>query len=522
MSDVTVMPDEPTGDEFGNDEFGSDELFPEQDELVSSRRRPVTVRSVAVVGGRAAVGLIGIGIAALTIAASTLLPLPSIESVAPSTLITPVPTAQQLVCPGGILRLASDSGQDATAASGLGSATVRSGSSSGSVDSLSAAVSDAGTGATSSAPTIISTPPDAADPTQRILLSGAQSQQVDSGDYVGLAAADCGVAVGDSWLAGGATTVGRTTLITLTNPTEVAATVNLQLSGESGPITAPGTSGIIVPASGQRVLSLAGFAPGLVSPVVRVTSTGGRVHATLQQSILRGLEPGGVDIVGASAAPSTTTVIPGVVVTDQDAVQIRGGSSSASDVRDDFPMVIRMFAPGSDPVPVTVSIIPENGTTAGVTFSYDLDGGRVADIPIEERAPGTYTVVVESAAPAIASVRASSVDAAATDFAWFTSAQQLRTQVQFTAALGRSPVLHLYNPTAREATVAVTPLGAEPTSIVVPAGASVTLPVQGGESYDLSGFDVLSAAVSVSGGGMLAGYTVHPPGVGSSPITVYP
>jgi hypothetical protein len=28
--------------------------------------------------------------------------------------------------------------------------------------------------------------------------------------------------------------------------------------------------------------------------------------------------------------------------------------------------------------------------------------------------------------------------------------------------------------------------------------------------------------VRLSGGGMLARYTVHPPGVGSSPITVYP
>ena len=51
-----------------------------------------------------------------------------------------------------------------------------------------------------------------------------QSQQVDSGDYVGLAAADCEIAVGDSWLAGGATTTGRTTLLTLTNPTACAVT----------------------------------------------------------------------------------------------------------------------------------------------------------------------------------------------------------------------------------------------------------------------------------------------------------
>ena len=298
--------------------------------------------------------------------------------------------------------------------------------------------------------------------------------------------------------------------------------MNLQLFGEQGAIAAPGTSGIIVPAGGQRVLSLAGFAPGLVSPVVQVTSAGGQVHATLQQSILRGLVPGGVDIVESSAPPSTVSVIPGVVVTDQDAVQVFSSGSSASEVLDDFPLVLRLFAPADGIVPVTVRVIPESGTGSGDSFSYDLDGGRVTDIPFHELEPGSCTVIVESTVPAIASVRASSVVGESTDFAWFTSAQKLSSLAQFTAADGPAPVLHLYNPLAVEATVAVTRLGEEATTIVVPAGASAVLPVQGGASYGLSGFDALFAAVSNSGGGMLARYTVHPPGVGSSPITVYP
>ena len=52
--------------------------------------------------------------------------------------------------------------------------------------------------------------------------------------------------------------------VTLTG--NLAATVDLQLYGPSGLIAAPGTSGIIVAPQGQRVLSLAGFAPGVASP----------------------------------------------------------------------------------------------------------------------------------------------------------------------------------------------------------------------------------------------------------------
>ena len=511
------MPEEPSGEEFVKSE-----VFPEQDDLQSSTRRPVTARGLAIVGGRAAVGLAGIGVAALTIVASVFLQLPVVQLTAPSTLITPVPTAQQLVCPGGILRLASDSGQDATAASGLGSATVRSGSSSGSVDSVDAAASDAGTGGTPAAPTIISTPPDATDPSQRILLSGAQSEQVDSGDYVGLAAADCGIASGDSWLVGGATTTGRTTLLTLTNPTEVSATVNLELFGENGAIAAPGTSGIIVPASGQRVLSLAGFAPGLVSPVVHVMSTGGQVHATMQQSVLRGLDPGGIDIVESSASPSTMSVIPGVVVGDETAIAAVRSSTSASEVLDDFATVLRLFAPREEPVPVTVRVVPESGSGAGASFSYDLDGGLVTDVPIQELEPGTYTVIVDSPIPSIASVRASSAAGPATDFAWFTPAQELGTLAQFTAAVGPNPVLHVYNPTIAESTVSLTPLDGPAVSVAVAAGGSVAVALVAGTSYSLGEFDSLHAAVSLTGNGMLARYSVHPPGVGSSPFTVFP
>ena len=517
MSENIGAQEEPSGEQFSRDE-----PFPEQEELETSRRRPFTLRGVAAAGGRAAVGLVGIGVAAVTIAASMVLPLPTVQVSAPDTVITPVPTAQQLVCPGAILRLASDSGQDATSASGIGRAEVRTGSSSGSVDSVPAAVSDAGTGASEAAPTIISTPPDAADPTQRILLSGAQSQQVDSGDSVGLAAADCGIAFGDSWLVGGATTVGRTTLLTLTNPTEVAATVDLQLFGETGAISAPGTRGIIVPASGQRVLSLAGFQPGLVSPVVHVTSTGGQVHATLQQSVLRGLAPGGIDIIESTSAPATVTVIPGVVVTDPEAVEVMRSSSTASEVLDDFATVLRLFAPGEGTANVTVSVIPEDGAASGTSFDYQLEGGLVTDVPFQELAAGTYTVTIESPTAALASVRVTSAAAGATDFAWFTAAQPLNSVAQFTASTGPAPTLHLYNPTAVAAALVLTPLGGTDVSVAVPARGSATVPVTPGTSYGLSGFDQLYGAVSLSGGGMLARYTVHPPGVGSSPITVYP
>ncbi|MCY7411684.1 MAG: DUF5719 family protein, partial [Salinibacterium sp.] len=294
-------------------------------------KTPVTLRGAAVIGGRVLAGAIAVASSVAVVAVASVIALPSISAQPASELVTPVPTAQRLVCPGSALRLADDTGQGATTASALGVPELDFASNTGQVDATSLSESDASTGGTGSAPTVISTLPSVNDPAAQVLVSGAQSESVDAGDYVGLLTSGCALASGDSWLVGGSTAVGRTTLLTLSNPSEVPATVMIEMFGERGAIVAPGTSGIVVAPQGQRVLSLAGFRPGVQSPVVHVTSTGGQVVANLQQSIVRGLEPSGMDIVGAVAQPSLSIVIPGLVLTDLAAVQdlAAGGESFA-------------------------------------------------------------------------------------------------------------------------------------------------------------------------------------------------
>lgn len=501
------------------------DLFPEQDDEQVATRAPLTARRVALVGVRLVAGAVGLGVAAATVAASVLLSLPTVSSTPPSALVTPVPTAQQLVCPGAVLRLADDTGQGATTSSALGAPTTSASSSSGSVARSPLEQSDASTGGTAEAPLTISTPPNPADPAEVILLSGAQSQQVAEGDFLGLAAADCSAVSADSWLVGGATTVGRTTLLTLSNPTEVAATVELELFGEDGAITAPGTSGIVVPASGQRVLSLAGFAPDVVSPVVHVTSTGGQVTAELQQSIVRGLEPGGVDIVGATVAPALEVVIPGLRVDDLASVQtLLGGGTGFSDLE----TVLRLYAPGEGTVSAIINVIPEDGVGTGASIPYDFDAGRVVEVPIGDLDSGNYTVTINADVPTLAAVRVSNAASpvgadtpAPTDFAWLTAAVPLVTTAQVTVATGPAPLLHIANPTTAAASLSLTPQGGEATVVELPAGTSTSVPVVAGETYTIAGFDNLYAAVSLAGDGMIARYSARPSGVGSDPIRVY-
>lgn len=496
-----------------------DTLFPEQDDDYVRPRKPVTARRVAVVGARVVTGVVGIAVAAATIAAAALVPLPGIQSTPPSTVVVPVPTAQQLVCPGSLLRLADETGAGATTASAIGRPEVDYASSTGTVDATPLGISDASTGATSAAPLVVSTPPDQADPAQQLLLSGAQAQSVNEDEFVGLAAAECGVANGDTWLAGGATTVGRTTLLTLSNPTEVPATVDLRLYGERGAITAPGTSGIIVPASGQRVLSLAGFQPDVASPVVHVSSTGGQIVAELQESVIRGLDAGGIDIVGPTTAPALVNLIPGLVLQNSTAVQaLLGRGADYADLR----AVLRLYAPGTGTVATTISVIPEDGTADGASFAYELEAGRVVDVPFSELADGNYTVKIVSPVPVVAAARVSTaVDAGPNDMAWLAAAAPLVHEAQFTVAAGPAPVLHLANAGAADAAVLLTARDGTSSTIPVAAGSSALVAVAPGETYTVTGFDTLFAAVSFTGSGTIARYGVHPPGAGSTPITVY-
>jgi hypothetical protein len=477
-------------------------------------------------------GILVLAVVGLVIAAASILPLPSIltsraVNSSPSTLVSPIPTAQQLVCPGGLLRLASASGQGATKASSLGIAATQSGTSSGSASRTAFTGSDAGTGGSAAAPQLLSTPPAAAGSATPSMIAGAQSQSIATDEFAGLASSACSAPSGSVWLSGGATSVGRTTLLMIANPSDVQATVSIHIFGENGAVTAPGTDGIIVEPHGQSVLSLAGFAPGLVSPVVHVQSTGGQIVATLEQSTVRGLAPGGVDFVGGTPSLERTTVIPGVVVTDTSALQSQLGESGFEDLQS----TLRVYLPSGKAVDASVSIVSESGKLTGNASTASLTPGKVTDLPLDSVPDGSYTVIVRAPVPVLASVRVSTSGSAAvadrTDFAWLTPAPILTKPALVSVATGMTAAIHFDNPTKKSETVTLTPVGAVNTgpsgdlTVTVPAGSAATAPVVAATTYRLGGYTGLYASVSGVTDGGITGYVVSPAEQGSTPIRIY-
>jgi hypothetical protein len=489
---------------------------PDTDELATPPESPRSGAGSALrLGGRLFAGLVvGVGAVAVVVA-SAALPVPTTRLEPQAVTVTPVPTSQQLACAGSVLRLGSATGENATSTSPLGTPATTKAATEGDADVTVLETPDGGESG-SGAPIIVS---GAAGASAR--LAGAQSQYVNVGDFRGFAASVCSRPSSDSWLVGGSTSTGRTTLLTLSNPGTLASTVTIELWGEQGAIEAPGTSGIVVPAGSQRVLSLAGFAPDRSALAVHVTSRGGPVGANLQQSIVRGIDPGGVDVVGTVAAPAPTTVIPGVVVSGSAAAAQSLGRSGYSDLS----TVVRAFAPGGEATTATVSIVPESDGLAGASFEMDLPANTVVDVPVELD-DGSYSITITSEVPVVAAARASAVTeealGGASDLAWFSAAPALVGTAFVAVAAGPSPTLHVANEGSSAATVSVKLRGGGTVSLAVAAGGAASIAVAAGSTYTVSDADGMFASVGYATPGQIAGYVIDNSTTAESPVVVYP
>lgn len=506
--------------------------------------RPQNTRRGLLIGARVLSGVVAAGVAVVVIGAVAFVPLPTLDPGARGVTVDPAAADQLRVCSGAAMRLGDESGADADSAFAIGTPSLGGRALGGDLER---------TRLTSADPAAV---PSAAPESLRVgpstdaLLAGAQSQDVEVSDFDGLTAAGCSEPSGSTWLVGGAMSIGRTTVLLLTNPTDVPSRVNLEIFGEDGAVSAPGMTGIDVPAGGQRVLSLAGFAPGVESPVVHVTARGGRVVADLQHSIVRGLDAVGVETVGAGADPALSLVIPGVRILDS------VGTNRATALTDwqDVVAALRVGNPGDAPAVVGVRVVPATDAAEGVvgaTFQLEVDAGTVAEIALgaggdaegegaegdasQGLQDGVYTVFVDSDVPVVAGVRASTAvdsgtdptpdaepEAPASDLAWFSAAPALDDSALVVVPDGPSPLLSLVNPTTADVEIALAAQdGGESPTVTVPAGTAVSLAVEPG-AYLLSGVEGLSVGVSFADAGALAAFILSPSRPVAGSLVVHP
>jgi len=138
------------------------------------------------------------------------------------------------------------------------------------------------------------------------MASGFEAEVADS---TGLASISCAAPASSLWFIGPGQQDGVHQIqLDLMNVDSLAATVDITLITEAGPAQSSGFTGITVPPHQLVVESLSSFAAGSSVVALNVRTSAGRVAADVSESPAHG----GGSWLPASAAPSTSLVIPGV------------------------------------------------------------------------------------------------------------------------------------------------------------------------------------------------------------------
>ncbi len=254
-------------------------------------------------------------------------------------------------------------------------------------------------------------------------LAAVQSTLARSGDLRALTATTCTVPASDSWLVGGSTGDGARLRLLLANPAAAAAVADIDVRGPKGRVRAASGEGVVVPAHGEVSIFVDALAPGLQQIALHVTTRSGRVRATLHDSRLLGLDPGGADDVPVSAAPAKRQMIPGISL-------VNGYGRTAADPSAAGSTAVRIAVPGAEEAIVRVRLLESTGAVELPQAAVvSIPAGAVADIPISGIPSGTYTAVLDSDVPVVAGARIGRGGvprtAPASEFAWAGAARPL-------------------------------------------------------------------------------------------------
>lgn len=229
-----------------------------------------------------------------------------------------------------------------------------------------------------------------AEPAEERTPLGAATAVVraESGDLRGLSAAACLPPSSTQWLVGGATRLGSSARLLLTNAGQTPVTANVEVWGELGPLESGAQ--ILVPPDESRSLLLETLSLE-ERLAVRITADGGQIAAAIQDSALSGVVPAGTDMVTTTADPATRINIGPVHVGETEVAE--------------NPPVLRVVNPSRTQANVSVDLFTESGPIV-LSGAQDqvLEPGTVTDISLAGIDPGALSVQVISDVPVTGSV----------------------------------------------------------------------------------------------------------------------
>lgn len=454
---------------------------------------------LAATGARLVTGTVVAAACVLGVVAAAAAPWTGVRNQPASTTVKPVPRDAVVVCNGTFRAL----GRDATQADLMVSAATMSRRTDGQTDGVTTTEQKMPDvlGA-SGAVALTGTVHDRDVP----LFAASESVQLSDADASGFAAAPCREPALESWLVGGDVSIGAADIILLTNPGDVTANVELTVYGDKR-----AASTVVVPAGTQLGVPLASVAAGAGLPVVHVASGGAPVRATLQSTLVRTLDPVGIDLQDGVGGPQNRQNLLGVQ------------AAPATEGDDTTGIQVRMLAP-SGAAKATVQVTAAGSDAVIDEYPVELEAGRPAEVALSGLSRGAYDIRISSDEPLVAAARQVARAAGAEDLAWTLPSPQLAEDAttMFSVPAGAPATLYLLNP--GEEGISVHVGGGTDQTVQLAAGASATVAVQPG-GYTLTPTGRVNAAVGMLGGdasAAIAGWPLWPGAATTQPIVVRP
>lgn len=455
--------------------------------------RVVATGARLLVGAAVAVGCV------VGVTAAVALPWPGVVNEPAQVSVTPTAGDSTLVCTGDFRAIGRDT-QNAGQMSSAGDFALTR-DSVGASESSELSAADLSTadfsGAAAGPSKIVGSP----DQGSAALIAAAESISLAADDLSGLAGSACREPSTESWLVGGTVETGTSDLIILTNPGDVTATATITVFGSEQSSTTT-----LVPAGTQLAVPLASVAAGLQQPVVRVTAAGAPLRAVLQSSLIRTLDPSGIDMQDTAGAPRADLTFAGVQVLVKNP---------------DYPVsLLRLMATDQSG---EASITVRSDEEVVRQLSVPLDAGIPAEVNLDGLDTGMYTVEVTAEAPVVGAVRQVTGIGAGADFSWMTPAPQLSGEVLIAVPDGPHPRIHLVNAGDSAVSATLTPsAGGAAQEIAVPAGGTADIDVSQGSTYSLTTDAPVHAAITMAGTNQIAGWPIWSGTAAADPVTVYP
>jgi hypothetical protein len=230
--------------------------------------------------------------------------------------------------------------------------------------------------------------------------AGIRTIQQGSGDLTGFAAAPCSTTSNTVWLTGATTTLGHTAVLSVTNPSATPAGITATVYTKDGETTTGGIQPFTLKPGETRSFNLGGTAVEAKASSVKVESSGAAVSASVNQTIMRGTTPGGIDTITGGTA-DTVQVMTGVRT--QGAKKSKSLGSSG-DTGAETPQVQIADASGSG-TQTSVVATDSHGKRKVIKENAEVPADSVLDVDLSSLPKGTWTIQVGASEPVVATTR---------------------------------------------------------------------------------------------------------------------